>query len=449
MTSIVADLAGAITGVATLLQCSRRLNRDQWLPAGVLADRRRARFRQLLRRAASAPYYRATLHDAGLLDFDNIELHDLERLPFLDREVLATRGLDDFLTVGRSKLFSVTTSGSTGTPGRFLRSRPEEADFSARWWRVYAAFGCSLFDAQVNVAGPVKPDRQGPIALLRKTGLLPRIGRLCSNEPPERVLSKVLELNPPILTGYAGAIEALAEHVLATGARIQPPRAVFCTAMEVTEHCLIVAEQAFHAPAVDVYVTNEFGVIAWSCPKRRDLLHVNDDTFVVEIVSPDGTPLPPGSTGELVVTSFGLNSMPLIRYRMGDLAARVAEPCACGRGLGLVGRIQGRTAHSIRRSDGGLITTPIITNLFGRARAYEWVRQFQVREERGGILRVLLNIRNTPTDTQRNTLTSMLHSGVGADFQISLETVNQIPLAPSGKLQFLVPLRAPSQPPRA
>jgi hypothetical protein len=46
-------------------------------------------------------------------------------------------------------------------------------------------------------------------------------------------------------------------------------------------------------------------------------------------------------------------------------------------------------------------------------------------------------------------LTSMLHSGVGADFQISLETVNQIPLAPSGKLQFLVPLRAPSQAPRA
>jgi phenylacetate-CoA ligase len=275
---------------------------------------------------------------------------------------------------------------------------------------------------------------------LRRIGVLPRIERLASDAPPEEVLHRVHELAPPILTGYAGAIEALAEHVLATGARVRPPRAVFCTAMEVTDRCLELAEEAFQAPAVDVYVTNEFGVIAWSCPARRNVLHVNDDAFVVEVVAQDGTPVPPGTLGELVVTSLGLTSMPLIRYRMGDMAARLPETCGCGRGLGLLTRVQGRTAHAIRRPSGALITTPLITSLFGRAAAHTWVRRFQVREEPGRQLRFLVDARRPPSEVQRHTLTEIVESSVGADFEIAIELVDRIPMAPNGKLQFLVPL---------
>ena len=66
------------------------------------------------------------------------------------------------------------TSGSTGTPGHFLRSRVEEAEYSARWWRVYSAFGCRAWDSQVNIAIPDKPDRAGAITFLRKMGYCPR-----------------------------------------------------------------------------------------------------------------------------------------------------------------------------------------------------------------------------------------------------------------------------------
>ena len=191
---------------------------------------------------------------------------------------------------------------------------------------------------------------------------------------------------------------------------------------------------------MDVFVTNEFGVVAWSCPKRRDVIHVNDDSFVVEILAPDGTPVAPGRSGELVVTSLGLTSMPLIRYRMGDMAGRVTGSCGCGRGLGLLTRVQGRTAHAIRRADGALITTPFITSLFGRVDAHEWVRRFQVREEPGRQLRFLVDARRPPSALQRDTLTEIVESAVGADFEVSIELVDRIPLAPSGKLQFLVPL---------
>ncbi len=430
---------GPVAAVGTLLQSSMRLEREQWLPAAELAARRLTRLRQTLQRAGATRYYGAALRDAGL-DPRTMQLADLERMPLLDRQVIARHGIDAFLSVPAQGLVNVFTSGSTGTPGRFLRSKIEEADYSARWWRVYAAYGCSVWDAQVNVAIVDKPDRPGAITMLRRMGVLPRVERIASDAPPDRVLERVRATHPPILTGYAGAIEALADHVIATGAQIEPPRAVFCTAMEVTDRCLQLAEQAFRAPAVDVYVTNEFGVLAWSCPVRRDLLHVNDDAFVVEILGPDGRPVPPGTLGELVITSLGLTSMPLIRYRMGDMAAGVEERCACGRGLSLLSRVHGRTAHAIRRTSGALITTPFVTSLFGRAHAHEWVRGFQVREEPGRRLRFLLNVRRPPSEDQRSALTVSVESAVGQDFEIAFEVVDRIPAAPSGKLQFLVPL---------
>jgi phenylacetate-CoA ligase len=440
MASGFTKFAAQVAAAWTLVQSARRLEREQWLSADTLATRRRMRLQRLLIRAAAAPYYRAVFRDADIKELRKVQPYEFERLPFLDRQVIAQHGLNAFLTVDESHLFSVTTSGSTGTPGRFMRSSLEEAEFSARWRRVYAAWGCGAFDSQVNVAVAGKPARKGPVALLRKLRVLPRVESLASSAPPEQVLERVQVLNPPIITGYAGAVEALADHMLATGARIKPPRAVFCTAMEVTDRCLQLAEQAFRAPAADVYVTNEFGVIAWSCPVRRDLLHVNDDALVVEVVGPDGSPVPSGSQGELVVTGLGLTSMPLIRYKMGDIAAGIAGPCECGRGLGLMTRVQGRTAHVIRRPDGALITTPLITNLFGRAQAYEWVRRFQIREDPGHRLCVLLEARRPPSDAQRQTLIRTLQSGVGPDFQVALEIVDQIPVAPSGKLQLLVPL---------
>ena len=431
-------LGETLSSIGALTAASRRLRRDEWLPPGELASLRRDRLRRVLSEAAGAPFYRAALRQAGL-SAGELEPGDLPRLPIVDREVMAREGLEAFLTVPATGLITTVTSGSTGTPGRFLRSRKEEAEYSARWMRVYRAYGCGVRDGQVNLAGTVRPDRAGGIAILRRLGLLPRIERMFAATPAAEVLERVQALEPPILTGYAGAIEALAEHVLATGARVTPPRAVFCTAMEVTDRCLEISARAFRAPAVDVYVTNELGVLAWSCPVRSGLLHFNDDCFVLEVLDGHGRPAAEGAVGELVITSLGLTSMPLIRYRVGDMAARVGGTCGCGRGLGLMTRVQGRTAHAIPRPGGGVIVTPVVTGLFGRANAYEWVRAFQVREEPGARLRMLLDARRPPAEEQRRALQESLESELG-DFSIELELVDRIPPAPSGKLQFLVPL---------
>ena len=59
--------------------------------------------------------------------------------------------------------------------------------------------------------------------------------------------------------------------------------------------------------------------------------HVHPELVIVEIIGEDNRPVPDGETGEVVVTTLGVEGMPLLRFRTGDMAARRTEQCKCGR----------------------------------------------------------------------------------------------------------------------
>ncbi|MBZ5595520.1 MAG: AMP-binding protein [Acidobacteriia bacterium] len=106
-------------------------------------------------------------------------------------------------------------------------------------------------------------------------------------------------------------------------------------------------EKLWHgARIVDQHGMTETGPVSYSCSVRPGVLHVMESAYIAEIISTDtGRPVPPGGTGELVLTNLGRTGSPILRYRTGDLVQRAAEcPCACGRhDLALEGGILGRT----------------------------------------------------------------------------------------------------------
>lgn len=92
-------------------------------------------------------------------------------------------------------------------------------------------------------------------------------------------------------------------------------------------------ETKMHLSATDTYgMTELFGPgVAWECPEKNGL-HIAEDHFIPEIINPMTLePLPPGSEGELVLTSISKEAFPLIRFRTGDLTKIDYSPCACGR----------------------------------------------------------------------------------------------------------------------
>jgi len=100
------------------------------------------------------------------------------------------------------------------------------------------------------------------------------------------------------------------------------------------------------ARVVDHHGMTEIGPVSYSCPKRADLLHVIEASYIPEVIDPlSGQAAPQGATGELVLTNLGRLGSPLIRYRTNDLVqAGRRGGCECGtRDLALEGGILGRT----------------------------------------------------------------------------------------------------------
>jgi len=83
--------------------------------------------------------------------------------------------------------------------------------------------------------------------------------------------------------------------------------------------------------------------VAVECAEVRNGLHINEDHFLPEIVDAAGKALPPGTEGELVLTSLTKEALPAIRYRTGDVTSLNPEPCKCGRTTVRMARIKGRT----------------------------------------------------------------------------------------------------------
>ena len=82
--------------------------------------------------------------------------------------------------------------------------------------------------------------------------------------------------------------------------------------------------------------------IAGECDAKSGL-HLAEDHFLPEIIDPQtGTPLPPGQTGELVLTTLTREAFPLLRYRTGDITSLDFSPCTCGRTLVRMERVMER-----------------------------------------------------------------------------------------------------------
>jgi phenylacetate-CoA ligase len=416
-----------------------RRQKEQWVSPAELATIRLQRLRALLEKARSAPYYRRML-PRGMTGGE-----ELGSLPLLDKKHIVENGEEALLTAGGNDLMPVFTSGSTGHPMRFLRSPWEEAEFSARWYRVYSAYGGKSRDTLLNVGRPNAKPRGGAVKVMRDLGILPKIENTSVTDPVEDQVRVLRGFKPHFVTGYSIGIENIADYIVRHGIDVQSPKAAFCAAMDVTDRCRQLVNRAFNAPAVNVYVSNEFGVVSWECPEQPGSLHVNDDMLVMEIVDGDGRPVPDGTSGEIVLTSLTLTRMPLLRYRTGDTAARIPGPCPCGRGLGLMTPVQGRTSHTIVGAGGRLITTPVVGYALGLAGADEWVRRFQLREQENRKLVLLVELHREPRPRQIESLVAELARIAGPGYKIGVEMRDELPLAPSGKYQYVVPLPGPGR----
>ena len=106
-----------------------------------------------------------------------------------------------------------------------------------------------------------------------------------------------------------------------------------------------VIENKLKISAYDIYGLSEVmgPGVAYECPAKEGL-HLGEDHFIAEIVDPStGKVLPEGEWGELTITTITKRTLPVIRYRTGDITTLIRRPCPCGRTHLRMAKVSGRT----------------------------------------------------------------------------------------------------------
>ena len=185
-------------------------------------------------------------------------------------------------------------------------------------------------------------------------------------------------------------------------------------------------QRAFpNAFLAETYSSVEFGLIAGRCPHEPDFYHVMSDCLRVEILDDDDRPSAEGEIGRVVITDYFNECSPLIRYELGDLAARGS--CPCGRipfpALSAVlGKVRGTLKH---RSGRRLIFFRLSIAL----RDLPGMKQYQVVQEELERFTVRL-VMDQPREEE---IAAAFESHFGYRPQLTFEYHDFLPREPSGK----------------
>ncbi|MCC6216381.1 MAG: phenylacetate--CoA ligase family protein [Polyangiaceae bacterium] len=246
-------------------------------------------------------------------------------------------------------------------------------------------------------------------------------------------LDWLLREDPGYLATYPSNAAGLVARAEARGLRLPSLRELGTFGEVVPDGLPERCRRVLGVPLIDSYSAVELGHIALRCPEGAGY-HVQSENVLVEILRDDHGACDPGETGRVVVTALHSFVMPLIRYDLGDLAT-VGEPCACGRGLGTLTRVAGRSRNLLRLPDGQWLWPRYGSNVLGLRFP---LLQFRLRQV-GRVDLVLDYVPARPLGGEdRAALAAFVLEHLGEPFRLTLEELAEVPREASGKFEDFV-----------
>lgn len=294
------------------------------------------------------PFYRRALQERGLgpHEIHSLSLDDLTKLPFTTKEDLRDNYPYGLFAVPLSEVVRLhASSGTTGKPTVVGYTRQDLdiwAEVMARALTccgttkhsmIHNAYGYGLFTGGLGIH--YGAERIG-------ASVIP-----VSGGHTKRQVMIMKDFGSTILTctpSYALYIAEVMEEMGISKEDLRLKGGLF-GAEPWSENMRTQIEARLGLTALDIYGISEIigPGVAVECPAKQGL-HIFEDHFLPEIIDPEtGKQLPPGTPGELVITTITKQALPLLRYRTRDITALIPGPCPCGRTHVRMERIKGRT----------------------------------------------------------------------------------------------------------
>jgi phenylacetate-CoA ligase len=330
------------------------------------------------------PYYRETMRERGLTPADITRAEDIARLPLIERDQLQ-RDPEYFVSEAwpSDAYLRLRSGGSTGEPITVFRHPValfEGAAYRERLRSTIAALaGKRLRFREALIA---LPDHAGARHEFGRRTLLPSSIRLTRRRfslllPPVEMVEELNRFRPDVIATYGSYLEALFQYVLESGAPFALPKVVVYSSDALSEQARKLILERFRVEVLSAYRAIEAPYVGFECDRHAGH-HLNVDLSPVRIVTSQGTDVPPGETGEVVVSNLYGRGTILLNYRLGDLAALIPGRCPCGRSLPLLSMVHGRIDEWLVRAGGGPVHGQIVRDVM---RLREDILGYQVVQE--------------------------------------------------------------------
>lgn len=409
---------------------------QQWRSAEQWESYQQRKLDRLLDIAAENTEHYSFLHD---VDTSGENVHEmLSDVPFLDKETLRTRpnsltseNIDDMETV------MLKTSGTTGTPTKTHHSLRSHCLYWAAMERFWRWGGCRYGDRRVSFTGNrIVPadETEGPFGRLDKANnrLLMSSYHL-GERTVDEYLDQIENFDPDFIDGYPSSISYCAQRAAEIDRNIEIT-ACFPTAETLRPEDREFIEQGFSTRVYNQYGSTESAGLITECSAGN--LHINPEIGVVEILDEDGERVNEGEIGAIVLTSLNNTVMPLIRYRIGDLARMGSRRpnCACGREMPVVEELIGRQDEVVITADGRRI--PMLSyNVFKWTSGIEESQIIQKSVDE-------FQLRIVPDDgfseDQSDLAVEKLKERIGEDIEVRVNTMEEIPKTQGGKFRAVI-----------
>jgi phenylacetate-CoA ligase len=376
------------------------------------------------------PYYQQLFAKLQLTPDDINTLNDLKKIPILDKQSLRERP-NDFMPVSGKKAYTVQhTSGSTGTP---LALHTDEVtyklamallvDFEEGYGVAFGAPRATFAGRMLKASNNMKP----PFWRYNKAENQLIFSSYHINKETFPYYAKALDRFQPLeIIGYPSAICELATQYL--DANLRPgfqPRLIVTNSENLLDWQRERIETAFKCNVRDYYSTAEY--VNFAGEDNNGHYPSNPLLGITEFEPIEASCI----GGNLIMTTLTNHSMPLIRYRVGDIGfpAKTDNPLY---GAPVLNEIEGRIDDYLETANGRRIgrVSQVFKGLSG-------IREAQVFQKQPGaaILRVVLDGSRSDDEEQ---LIRNAQLRLGSDFHLEVDYVQEIPRSKNGKFRFVV-----------
>lgn len=152
------------------------------------------------------------------------------------------------------------------------------------------------------------------------------------------------------------------------------------------------------------YASTEMSTTFTECEYQQGGHH-HPELIITEVLDDAGNRVGENESGELTITTLGVEAMPLVRFRTGDIVTMHTETCACGRNTARVSPVLGRKQQMIKYK-GTTLYPPVLMDLLTN---FEEIENYIIEISTNSILTDEILIRigtRTPTETLKERISN-------------------------------------------